>query len=54
MVCGKIYIKIEVSNQGVKTLEYATDDKGNCIKLDKSEKEERILPEKWMGYCSVT
>ena len=29
------------------------DDNGNHIKLDKSEKEERILPEKWIGYCSV-
>ena len=51
---GDLYKKREVSNQGVKSLEYATDDNGNCIKLDKSEKEERILPEKWMGYCSET
>ena len=54
IVSGDLYKKKEISNQGVKSLVYATDENRNCIKLDKSEKEERILPEKWSGYCSET
>ena len=51
MVVGDQYKKIEVSNQGVKSLVYATDNAGNRIKLDKSEKQEIMSSEKWLGYC---
>ena len=54
MVVGDQYKKIEVSNHGVKWLEYAYDNAGNRIKLDKSEKQEIMLVKKWVGYCRAT
>ena len=54
VVVGDQYKKIEISNQGVKRLEFALDDDGNRIKLDKSEKEVQWLEERWVGYCRAT
>src|SRR5687768_11548379 len=45
------YKKIEVEKDGVISMEYQLNKKGNRIKLPTSEKRAISIPEKWFGYC---
>jgi len=55
LLVGDVFKKVDVNTTpGVKVWEFATDKDGRRIKVDRTEKEEKVIPEKWQGYCNET
>jgi hypothetical protein len=55
MLVGDQYQKVAVKKgDGVIKYQYALDKKGQRIKVNKEDKTEKWLPERWVGYCNAT